>query len=70
MVTPTSARARLAAHHRHHPDTDDSTLRRDLRAAQLADHLRRVVNAAPALTADQVERLRALLPPAGMGDGG
>lgn len=37
--------------------------RRDLRAANLADHIRRVVNEAPPLTDEQRARLAALLRP-------
>lgn len=35
--------------------------RRKLNAASLEDHIRRVVDAAPKLTADQVEHLAAIL---------
>jgi hypothetical protein len=61
-MTPTDARARLAAHVRHHPDADRSDLERDLAAANLEAYIRRVVDQAPPLTSGQLERLRALLP--------
>lgn len=38
---------------------------RELRAIRLADAIRCVVDAAPALTPDQIARLRALLPAPG-----
>ncbi|MGI9092667.1 MAG: hypothetical protein ACR2FF_04330 [Mycobacteriales bacterium] len=59
----TQDRARLAAHKRHHPDADDGDLRRDLRAARLADYIERTVAAAPPLTGEQKDRLALLLRP-------
>jgi hypothetical protein len=56
--TWTHHRARIAATRRHHPHADTSELERDLRAAQLEDHVRRVVDA---LTAAQRDRLAQLL---------
>jgi hypothetical protein len=53
--------SKIAAIERHHPDTDTGDLRRDMRAAKLADHIRRVVDAAPPLTDDQRARIAALL---------
>jgi hypothetical protein len=53
--------SRIAATERHHPDTDTSALRRDLRVAQLAAHIRRVVDAAPPLSGAQRDRLAVLL---------
>ncbi|WP_299956700.1 hypothetical protein [uncultured Modestobacter sp.] len=38
--------------------------RRDLKAAKLADHIKRVVDAAPPLTSEQRSRLAGLLTPA------
>jgi hypothetical protein len=56
-------RAKLAAAVRHHPD--DSNLidsqRRELAALGLEDHVRRVVEGFPPLTAEQRDRLAALL---------
>ena len=43
-------------------------LRRELRALELEDHIRRIVDEAPPLTAAQRARLAALLSPVG-GDG-
>ncbi len=60
-ASPTRERARLAALTRHHPDADHGPARRDLRAAQLEEHIRRVVDAAPPLTADQKARLAGIL---------
>ena len=53
--------SRIAAIERHHPNTDTGELRRDMRAAKLAEHIRRVVDAAPPLTDDQRARLAVLL---------
>ena len=59
--TWTHHRARLAAARRHHPDADTSETERDLRAARLEDHLRRVINGDLPLTAAQRDRLARLL---------
>lgn len=56
-----TARARLAAATRHHPDAAHDDLRRDLKAANLTDYVRRVVAEAPALTPDQADRIAVLL---------
>lgn len=57
-----SARARLAAAKRHHPD-DDKTheLVAQFKTDRLAQHIQRVVDSAPPLSADQRARLSALL---------
>jgi hypothetical protein len=64
----TIARSRLALAVR---DGADSKIidqrRRDLRAELLAKHIEEVVSAAPSLTAEQAERLAALLRPPGGG---
>ncbi len=60
-ASPTRERARLAALTRHHPDADHGAARRDLRAAQLEEHIRRVVDACPKLTSEQRDRLALLL---------
>lgn len=57
----THIRSRLATTRRLHPDADITDLQRDLKAARLADHIRKTVDAAPELTADQRERLAGLL---------
>lgn len=70
MPTPRSSavaheRARLATLTRHR-DADDPELidaQRNLRAANLEEHIRRVVDAAPALSSEQRDRLAALLRP-------
>jgi len=41
-----------------------ATLRRDLAAERLAEHIAKVVAQAPPFTQDQVDRLRVLLEPA------
>jgi hypothetical protein len=56
------ARARLAASVRHHhPDPVRAAAERDLIEARLAATIQRVVDHAPALTAEAAERLAALL---------
>jgi hypothetical protein len=66
----THDRARVAALKRHRvPDDPEVTSAvRDLSVTLLAEHVRRVVDAAPPLTADQRARLAALLRP--VQDGG
>jgi hypothetical protein len=59
--TWTHHRARLAATRRHDPDADTSEIERDLRAARLEDHVRRVVDEFPPLTDAQRNRLAVLL---------
>ena len=59
--SPKTQRAKLAAHVRHHPDADHGDLKRDLAAANLEDYIRRTVDAAPPLTAEQRDRLAVLL---------
>jgi hypothetical protein len=47
-----------------HYGPDDARLavaRRDLRAAELEEHVRRIVDQAPPLTAEQVSRIATLL---------
>lgn len=57
------AAARKAAFERHrgpdHPNTRFAA--RDLRAAELAEHIERIVDAAPPLTPEQRDRLALLL---------
>jgi len=54
-------RAKLAVLHRHHPNEDHSGVKRDLRAARLADYIKRAVDAAPSLTPEQRDELALLL---------
>lgn len=63
MNTWTHERARVAALVRHKPaDAPEvAEARRDLRAARLADYVRRVIDEAPPLTDDQRRRIAALL---------
>ena len=63
-LTParTTARARVSALKRHHPEGGvavDAAVR-DLRAMTLEEHIRQVVDQAPALTSEQADRLAAL----------
>ena len=64
-LTParTTARARVSALKRHHPDGGaavDAAVR-DLRAMTLEEHIREVVDQARGLTPEQADRLAALL---------
>lgn len=60
------AAAVVGALHRHHGPDDPrlADARRDLRAAELEEHVRRIVAEAPPLTDDQRSRIAALLRPA------
>ena len=61
----TTARARVSALKRHHPNGGaavDAAVR-DLAAASIEEYIKRVVDAAPPLTQDQRSRLTALLRP-------
>lgn len=62
-ATWTRERARVAALRRHRPADDPlvAEAERDLRAARLRDHVRRVVDEMPPLTPEQVSRLTLLL---------
>jgi hypothetical protein len=57
------ASTRFAALTRHRPADDPEVAEagRDLRAAQLEDHVRRIVDQMPPLSADQKARLMVLL---------
>lgn len=59
----TTQRARLAALRRHRSADDPlvADAARDLAAQRLEDHIRRVVDQAPPLTAQQRDRIGALL---------
>ena len=59
------ARNRLGGMIRRHPDADHSDLRRDLEAAKLEDHIRKVVDGWPPLTDWQRDKLALLLRPGG-----
>lgn len=65
MPSPQHHRARVASLSRHRQDDDPelAAARSELVTETLAAHIKRVVDAAPPLTAEQLERLRALLPP-------
>ena len=54
--------ARLAAARRHRPNTAETEgPARDFRAVRLAEHIRRLVDAAPPLSPEQRDRLALLL---------
>ena len=58
----TNDRARVAAMRRHHPnDPKTDELAASFKADRLAEHISRVVNAAPPLTPAQRDRLAVLL---------
>lgn len=57
----THTRSELANALRADPTADVTDLRRRLKAERLADHIRKIVDAAPPLTADQRSRLATLL---------
>jgi len=65
-----AASTRFAALTRHRPATDPQVAEagRDLRAAQLEEHVRRVVDQMPPLSASQRNRLAVLLLGGGSGD--
>jgi hypothetical protein len=64
VSTPTHHRARIAALSRHSPENTEAidAAKADLAAANLAQHIREVIDSAPKLSAEHVERLRGLLP--------
>lgn len=66
MSSWTTERARVASLTRSRADDDPDLLdaRCNLRAERLADYIKRTVDAAPPLTAEQRDRLAALLRPA------
>jgi hypothetical protein len=57
-------RARIAATKRHHPDRPDLVADDEhaLRVERAADYLRDLIESAPPLRPEDVERLRSLLP--------
>ncbi len=63
MSTWAHERARVAALTRSRPADDPELVdaRRNMRAERLADHIRRIVDDAPPLTAEQRDRLALLL---------
>ncbi len=65
-----SARARVAAAKRHHPnDPKTDQLAAEFKADRLAEHIRRLVDAAPPLSEAQRSRLALLLRPTGAPEG-
>ncbi|MFG2892954.1 hypothetical protein [Streptomyces sp. NPDC048248] len=60
-------RAAIAANKRWHRDRPElvEDAQRELRTQTLADHIKRVVDLAPSLTAEQRDRLTVLLRPEG-----
>jgi hypothetical protein len=57
----THTRAEIARTIRANKDADVTELRRQLKAERLEEHIRKVVAAAPPLTAEQRDRLALLL---------
>jgi hypothetical protein len=55
--------ATIATTRRHYPDRSVEDAQRELKAVKLAEHIKRLVDAAPPLTAEQRDRLAALLRP-------
>ena len=57
-----SARARVAANRRHHPDNPETDrLAADYRAGRLAAYIQRIVDECPPLSPEQRDRLALLL---------
>jgi hypothetical protein len=61
LVRATSTRLAALIRHRPPDDPEVAEAGRDLRAAQLEEHVRRVVDQMPPLSADQKARLMVLL---------
>jgi hypothetical protein len=61
QVTWRTHRAKIANTLRRDPAADVTELRREMRAEQLADHIKAAVDASPPLTDGQRARLAALL---------
>ncbi|MGI8577979.1 MAG: hypothetical protein ACR2KG_08695 [Nocardioidaceae bacterium] len=57
----TQTRSRIANAKRLDPTADVTELQRQLRAERLEDHVRRIVDGAPPLTADQRDRIALVL---------
>jgi hypothetical protein len=57
----TKTRSEIAHAKRHDPHADVTELQRRLKAERLEDYLRRTVDAAPPLSAEQRDRLALLL---------
>lgn len=60
-VAWTHTRSQIAVAIKKDPDADVTELRRQLQTERLADHIQRVVDAAPPLTNAQRDRLAVLL---------
>lgn len=60
-----SAKAKLAAATRHHPEVDNTSLKRDLKAANLESYVRGIVSSWPPLSPEQLDRVAVLLRPGG-----
>lgn len=55
--------SRLTGRKSQNPDADATEEQCELKTRTLEERIRQVVESAPPLTADQIERLRSLLPP-------
>lgn len=60
-----SAKAKLAVATRHHPDSDHTALKRNLKAANLEAYVRGVIASWPPLLPEQLDRIAVLLRPGG-----
>lgn len=61
LPTITQARSRLGVATKARDEQAANDARRDLAAAKIAQYVRRVVDEAPPLTSDQLDRLAAIL---------
>lgn len=66
LATVRKAHARIAGLAKNHADDEAlEDARRDLKAIKAEEYIREVVESAPPLTHQQIERLRSLLPAGG-----
>lgn len=63
----TKTRSQIALTMKADPEADVTELRRQLRAERLEDHIKAAIDAAPPFTPEQLDRLAAILRPAGGG---
>lgn len=59
----TETRSKIALAHRKDPNADTTELRRKMREERAAEYIKKLVDEAPPLTADQRARLAELLAP-------
>lgn len=70
MSSVTTERARIAALSRSRPKDDPALIeaRQNLKTLRLEEHVRKAVEQAPPITAEQADRIAGLLSPAKGGD--